>query len=179
MGKWRGQSGITFISVIFMVSIIGIMLAMTAQSWSGLMKREREEELLFRGMQIFQAISTWQRPKAGHPPTPLRELKDLLKDPRSLANVRYLRKLYTDPITGKEFELIKGGPNGGIVGVKSTSKMEPVKKGNFPPSLKHLENKKSYSEWLFGQKKYLPADTVQPPGGAGPPIMQGGTEQPK
>jgi type II secretory pathway pseudopilin PulG len=166
MGRQSHQAGATFISVIFVVMLIGIMLAMTGQSWSRLMKREKEEELMFRGKQIFTAISTWNRSKAGHPPTPLRELKDLCKDPRSLQNVRYLRcdpgkkdplsYMLQDPITGKEFEVIKGGPTGGIIGVKSTSDVEPIKQANFPDELKHFEGKKKYSEWQFVQSRYIP-----------------------
>lgn len=158
----RSQAGVTFATVIFMVIIIGIMLTMTGQSWQRLMQREREEELLFRGRQIFNAISTWHRPKPGHPITPLRELKHLQKDPRALANVRYLRGdpdkkdppsyMLTDPITGKEFKTVQGG-DGGIAGVISTSDREPLKQGNFPPEFKHFEGKKKYSEWVFSPAK--------------------------
>lgn len=193
MGKLRDQAGITFVSVIFMVMVIGIMLAMTGQSWKQLMRREREEELLFRGGQIFRAISTWYRPKAGHPVTPLRDLKDLHKDPRSLANVRYLRGdpdkndpvtyMRIDPITGKEFETVKG-PNGGIVGVISPSEQEPLKEANFPPEFKHFEGKKKYKEWLFVPAKLraqLPQaiGTVAPGAAAPPPVISGGTGQPQ
>jgi len=177
MGRSRSQAGTTFISVIFMVMIISVMATMTAKSWSGLMKREREEELMFRGGQIFKAISTWHRVKPGHPVTPLRELKDLCKDPRSLANVRYLRcdpgkkeplsYMLLDPITGKEFELVKGGPGNGIVGVKSTSEMEPLRQANFADEYKHFEGKKKYSEWLFVPAKFRPA--LVPAAGTNPP----------
>ncbi|MCK7509831.1 MAG: hypothetical protein MZV70_41250 [Desulfobacterales bacterium] len=35
---------------------------------------------------------------------PLRDLKDLLKDPRTPQTVRYLRRLYNDPMTNKEWQ---------------------------------------------------------------------------
>jgi type II secretory pathway pseudopilin PulG len=180
MGRPGSQAGITFVSVIFMVMIFSIMSTMAAKSWSGLMKREREEELMFRGGQIFKAISTWHRVKPGsHPGTPLRELKDLCKDPRSLQNIRYLRcdpekkeplsYMLLDPVTGKEFEVIKGGPGGGIVGVKSTSEIEPLKQANFDDQFKHFEGKKKYSEWLFVPAKFRPSivKTIDTKGGTG------------
>ena len=52
-------------------------------------------------------------------------------DPRSLERKRYLRKNYLDPITGKEWQLIKD-PAKGIIGVASSSEQEPLKKSNFP-----------------------------------------------
>ena len=188
MPKLRDQAGVTFATVIFIVMTVGIMLAMTGQSWKRLMQREREEELLFRGGQIFNAISTWYRQKPGHPVTALRDLKDLHKDPRSLANVRYLRGdpdkkdpvtyVRLDPFTGKEFEVIKGGPQGGIIGVKSTSNLKPIKTANFPPSLKHFENVTSYSGWQFVQQRYLKPTGGTQTGITAPSGFQGGTGQP-
>jgi type II secretory pathway pseudopilin PulG len=190
----RGQAGITFASVIFMVMIIGIMLAMSGKSWSRLMKREREEELLYRGTQIFRAISTWYRQKPGQPPTPLRELKDLCKDPRSLQTIRYLRcdpekkdpasPVFMDPVSGKEFEVVKG-PAGGIVGVISPSEAEPLKQANFPVEYKHFEGKKKYKEWLFVPKKMrdqLPQASGANPTGKiemPPPFLKDERETPK
>jgi type II secretory pathway pseudopilin PulG len=155
----RSQAGVTFATVIFMVIIVGIMLTMTGQSWRRLMQREREEELLFRGKQIFNAISTWYIPKRQNPP--LRELSILHKGVK-LANDRYLRGnpekkdppsyMLIDPITGKEFKTVQGG-DGGIAGVISTSDQEPIKQGNFPPEFKHFEGKKKYSEWVFSPAK--------------------------
>ena len=55
------RNGFTFLAVIFMVMIIGIMLGLTGQSWKTAMKREREKELLFRGSQIKEAIENWYK----------------------------------------------------------------------------------------------------------------------
>ncbi len=46
------------------------------------MQREREKELLFRGMQIQDAIGRWHQPQGNvqqHAATPLNDLKDLLR----------------------------------------------------------------------------------------------------
>ena len=60
----------------------------------------------------------------------------------------YLRKNYLDPITGKEWQLIKD-PAKGITGVVSSSEQEPLKKANFPEEFKEFEGKTKYMEWQF------------------------------
>jgi len=159
------RNGFTFLTAIFMVMIIGIMLGLTGQSWKIIMKREREKELLFRGSQIKEAIENWNNKaysvngvkwNAGHQ---LMDLKDLLKNPYSLTPLQYLPHTYAaeldtknpkcapdcakikilqDPITGKEWTLIRGTidqatgnitPNAaaGIIGVASKSDEKPLK----------------------------------------------------
>ena len=136
------------------VVIIGIMLGAASQSWRTIMTRDREEELLFRGTQIRDAIARWNKPRAlpGQAPMQqtrrLNDLKDLLQDPNSPETIRYLRRLYTDPITNKDFEVIVD-PVRGIVGVKSSSQAPPLKRDNFPDDLKTFANKDKYSDWQF------------------------------
>jgi len=152
------EAGFTYIAVLVMIVIMGIMLGAVGQSWRTVMKREREEELFFRAGQIRDAITCWNKPRPGqHVTTPLRDLKALLKDPRSMAKVRYLRRLYTDPITGKEWTVIQD-PAGarGIIGVASTSEEEPLRKGGFPDEYAEFEGKTKYSEWQFVYKPLLP-----------------------
>jgi type II secretory pathway pseudopilin PulG len=130
------RNGFTFLTAIFMVMIMGIMLGLTGQSWKTIMKREREKELLFRGSQIKEAIENWNNPKYTVPGVapkaavhPLNDLKDLLQDPYTLTPLRYLPhhyateldgknpkcapdcpklKIYQDPMTGKEWTYIRG-----------------------------------------------------------------------
>jgi len=144
------QAGFTYIAVLVMVMIAGIMMSVSAQIWSTIMQREREEELLFRGTQIRNAIERWNSPLPGQPP-PMRlnSLEDLLKDPRAAGTVRYLRRLYKDPITGEDFAVLPPDPARGIVGVASTSKAEPLKQDNFPKIYKEFTGRLHYSEWQF------------------------------
>jgi hypothetical protein len=130
------QKGFTFLTTIFIVMIMGIMLGLTGQSWKMIMKREREKELLFRGSQIKEAIENWNNPnysvdgvKLNGQPRPLMDLKDLLKNPYTLTPLRYLPHTYAtelddrnprcgsdcpklkieqDPMTGKKWTLIRG-----------------------------------------------------------------------
>jgi hypothetical protein len=136
------------------------------------MQREREKELLFRGSQIKEAIENWNDPKytvPGVPPRtgprpPLMDLKYLLDDPTSTTHIRFLPhtyateldtnnpkcapdcpklKIYQDPMTGKEWTIIRGTvgnattgqvatissstQGAGIIGVASKSDEEPLK----------------------------------------------------
>jgi type II secretory pathway pseudopilin PulG len=166
------RNGFTFLMAIFMVMIIGIMLGLTGQSWKTIMKREHEKELLFRGSQIKEAIENWNNPKytvpgvapRTGPRPPLMDLKYLLDDPTSTTHIRFLPhtyatelddknpkcapdcpklKVYQDPMTGKEWTIIRGTAGNaaagqvptiststqgaGIIGVASKSDEEPLK----------------------------------------------------
>lgn len=157
--------GFTYLAALFMIVIMGIMLGMVGQSWTALMKREREEELFFRGSQIKDAITRWNKPRPGqHVATPLGDLKDLLKDPRSLTTIRYLRQIYTDPVTGDDWNIIKD-PVKGIIGVASKSDGTPLKQAGFTDDFRTFEGKTKYSEWLFvyGQAQMAGSLKVQMP----------------
>jgi type II secretory pathway pseudopilin PulG len=98
------QCGFTYIFVLTVVMIMGIMLGMVGQSWHTIMQREREKELLFRGSQIKEAIENWHnlkstvidvnQPQVAQAYHPLMDLKDLLQDPNSPTKKRYLPQSY-------------------------------------------------------------------------------------
>ena len=135
------------------------MLSAASLSWQIVMQREREKELLFRGSQLREAINRWQTQVPGQrPPMKLNELKELLKDPHSTGTVRYLRRPYLDPMTGKEFETIPD-PLKGIIGVRSASEEKPLKIA-FPEAFKEFKDKGKYSQWEF---RYQPNLVVTPP----------------
>lgn len=169
-----GRQGFTYLATLTIVMVMGIMLGVIGQSWKTVMQREREEELIFRGQQIKDAIGRWYKPRAGqHAATPLRDLKDLLEDPRSVSTTRYLRRMYLDPMTGKEWKVI-GDPAKGIIGVASTSDAKPFKTGGFPDDLADLANKQKYSDWLFvyGTTAANPNQNTLP---TGHPMLSNGT----
>ncbi|QEM69412.1 type II secretion system protein [Geobacter sp. FeAm09] len=143
------QKGFTFLAALMIVVIMGIMLGLMGQPWKTIMKREREKELLFRGLQIRNAIGSWNMSKAKV--TPLNDLKDLLQDPRDLQKKRHLRQLYKDPMTGKEWAIIKDKTGAkGIIGVASTSEDVPLKNSFAEYSgLDGFIGKKKYSDWRF------------------------------
>jgi type II secretory pathway pseudopilin PulG len=149
----RSSAGFTYLMALMVILIMGIMLAAAGQSWKMIRDRELEEEFLFRGLQYKDAITRWYKPRPGQRPAPpLNDLKDLLKDPNSLTNIRYLRVLYPDPLTGKEWTTIRGGTTGGIIGIFSSYSsvgQKPIKQANFPTGLEDFEGKTRYSEWKF------------------------------
>jgi len=171
---FRSQRGFTYIAAMVTVIILGIVLGSASTYWSTRMKRERETELLFRGIQYRDAIRAWYgydpvtattnpailARRGLQQPLPLRELKDLLKDPNSTSGARYLRKLYPDPVksfeTGKpeDFDVVRGA-NQEIIGVKSKSEAKPLKQANFDDDPRtglepsDFEGKEKYSDWQF------------------------------
>ncbi len=143
------QRGVTYLAVLIIVMLMGIMLGVTGQSWQTIMQREREEELLFRGSQIQEALNRWHNPTGTqHAATPLTDLHYLLQDPRTAGTVRHLRRLYKDPITGHDWQLIQE-PGRGIVGINSPSASRPLKQDNFPEPLRDFAGKQHYNEWRF------------------------------
>ncbi len=54
------QRGVTLLTVLVMVVVIGLTLGMAGTSWRALMQREREEELLWRGDQYRRAIESYR-----------------------------------------------------------------------------------------------------------------------
>ncbi len=149
MEKLLDNKGFALLAVLTMVIIMGISLGAVGLSWRTIMQREREEELLFRGSQIRDAITRWYALKSVEQAAmPLRDLKDLLKDPRTPHTVRYLRRLYTDPMTNKAWEVIND-PSKGIQGVTSTSQETPLKTVGFADDLQDFTGKTRYSEWRF------------------------------
>jgi type II secretory pathway pseudopilin PulG len=110
------------------ILIIGIASAGIAQLWSVQVKREKEAELIFRLGEFRRAILRY---RADHNRLP-KELKDLLIDSSQMTRRRYLRQIYTDPMTGKADWQIKlqvdpAGVNSGVSDVHSRSDGKPMK----------------------------------------------------
>lgn len=110
------------------ILIIGIATAGVAQLWSTQIKREKEEELLFRLDEFRRAIIGY---RTDHNRLP-KELKDLLEDRTQLQTRRYLRRIYPDPMTKKadwNLKLVadRAGIVSGIEDVHSTSAGKPLR----------------------------------------------------
>ena len=130
-----------------MVVIMGLAAGMAGQSWRSTMQRAWEAELLWRGQQYQKAITSYYSVRQGPQMFPAK-LEDLLKDPRFPHVVRHLRKLYKDPMTGEDWELVTDSSKR-VIGVRSRSDLEPFRKDGFPKSLDKLKGKDAYNEWEF------------------------------
>jgi type II secretory pathway pseudopilin PulG len=150
----RNDKGFTLISLLAAIVVSSILMATIAPTWTFLVTRDKEEELIFRGTQYKEAIERYLK-RYNKLPTKLDEL----------VKTRSIRRLYLDPITGWEFELIvftgagnkreseltkaqreslhgdqPGGSSYGIMGVVSLSP---------EVALRPYNEKERYNEWEF------------------------------
>jgi type II secretory pathway pseudopilin PulG len=145
------ENGFTYVMVLVAIVVIGILVEVATLLTSRTAQAEREAELLYRGQAYQRAIKSYYAAGKSFP----RSLDDLLKDPRS-ASKRHIRALYPDPVAkgeSKDWLLIRAR-DGGIAGVASASKDEPMKKANFPKDFEKFEAAKTYSDWVF---EYVPS----------------------
>lgn len=94
---YRAARGFTLVGVIVIFTVMTVMLSMAMPMWSKIIQREKEEELIFRGLQYAEAIRVFQL-RNGRYPLRLEELVTVR--PRSI------RQLWTDPMTDGEWGLI-------------------------------------------------------------------------
>jgi type II secretory pathway pseudopilin PulG len=83
------QSGYTIVLVLVLVAVLTVGLLAAIPVWETQVRRESEEELIFRGTQIVEAIRLYQKKFPGQIPASLEELY----------KKHFLRRLYRDPMT--------------------------------------------------------------------------------
>lgn len=154
------DAGFTYIGLMVLVAIMGVVLAATGVVWHTAQKQEKERELLFIGDQFRRALKLYYQHTPGNARRYPLNLEELLRDPRYPGTQRFLRRVYADPVTGStEWGLVKG-PGGEIFGVYSQSKDEPLKKANFSRVDRNFEGRARYSDWVFmpelGQSPLIP-----------------------
>lgn len=88
------ESGFLLLFVLFLAALMLIALAMAAPRIATSIQRDKEIELVHRGEQYKRAIKLYYR-KFGTYPSSIDQLLNT-------NNIRFLRKRYTDPITGKD-----------------------------------------------------------------------------
>ncbi|WP_371368294.1 type II secretion system protein [Pseudomonas sp. QL9] len=147
-----GERGFSFLGVLFVVTLMGALLATTGQLWATSGQRERERQLLWVGGQYAQALRGYYRSSPGLAQYPAR-LEDLLEDPRFPTPRRYLRRLYADPLTGgTDWGLVRT-IDGRIAGVYSQAGGQPLLRANFPEQWREFEGMGSYADWRFVAEK--------------------------
>lgn len=155
----RGQGGFTFLVVLAIIAIMGVGLMAVNEVWATAKQREKEQELLFIGHQFREAIRQYSQsnPAGMQVQTYPKALEELLLDPRYPNVRRYLRKMYADPMTGKEEWGVLKHPGGGIYGVYSLSEEAPIKRDNFDLEDGAFKDASRYSAWAFSYKPQLAA----------------------
>jgi len=102
------EGGFALAALIIFVTALSIVLAASVPVYRVQAQRELEEELIFRGQEYVRAIQKYQRQFGIFPPG-----IDALMETNG---IRYLRRAYTDPITGDSFRLLTVNPDGTING---------------------------------------------------------------
>src|SRR5256885_17101043 len=97
----RSQSGYMLLMLMLVVTLLAIAAAAIVPTMAFQIRRDREEELIHRGVQYSRAVRRYVK-KFGRYPTRLEELENT-------NNLRFLRRQYKDPITGKDFKLLHLG----------------------------------------------------------------------
>lgn len=88
-------------TLLLIIAVMGIMAATVVTSVKFDIKRDREEEMIHRGAQYARAIRAYYR-KFGRYPATIENLENTNQ-------MRFLRKRYKDPLTGKDFKLLHFG----------------------------------------------------------------------
>ena len=106
------QDGYAILLVAFLTAMMMVGVIVAAPSIRTERRREKEEEMIWRGKQYVHAIKLYYR-KNGRFPT---NLDDLTK-PKN-GSLRYLRQEYKDPMNKEDgkWRLIYVGPSGQLIG---------------------------------------------------------------
>lgn len=159
-GSHGREGGFTYLGLLFAVALVGVSLSAVGVLWATESQREKEQELIFIGEQFQRAIASYYERSPGlvkrYPP----QLDDLLRDNRFLGVKRHLRRIYPDPMTGGIAWGLVRAPDGGVMGVYSTSAKKAINQrfrpdgeagvGNdFVPGEHDLHGSSTYSDWRF------------------------------
>jgi type II secretory pathway pseudopilin PulG len=196
----RGEAGYNLVMLMVLVTALNILVAAALPTWTSLEQREREEELIFRGLQYAEAIRVFQS-RFGRLPVRLEELVEV--EPRAI------RQLWPDPMTGEvDWGLVfatgggqtqRGDPNTGGRELGGGSGLTPSRDSDRPggggeivsqgpivgvysraegDAFKTFNGKDTYSEWQFtvdllSQRLGGGGQVPQPPPGGQPQDANG------
>lgn len=156
------QRGFTYLGLVIMVAIIGLVAVCSVQVGAITQRRAAENELMEIGKQYIAALNSYaQVTPEGQSSLPDR-IEELLSDSRFPGVRRHLRKQYIDPLTGNnQWGLVYGvtETGRGITGVYSLSEAVPIKQDNFDAVFRSFRHRNSYHDWVFST---LPAAELNP-----------------
>ena len=100
-----GAAGYALVALVVIVAVMSVLVAAALPYWSQVMQRDREAELIFRGLQYAEAIRVFQK-RFNRLPNTLDELIEV--------NPRSIRRLWKDPMTDDgEWDLVRATANRG------------------------------------------------------------------
>jgi type II secretory pathway pseudopilin PulG len=192
----RREAGFSLVGALAGITIMFTLMAMAMPAWKYVMQDNREEELIFRGTQIVEAIERYQKEKRSLPVS----LDVMVKG-------KFLRKAYADPMTqdGKWRFLRPGemvvpglgrpGPGGGIgmsgglpggpsqlrpgtIGGEISGPFIGVVSKSKEKSLRLFNGRSKYDEWVFavGMPRFVGKPPVNMPGAQPNPFPSPGSK---
>lgn len=200
-GPRKGRGGYTLVALLVGMTVASILIAAVLPLASAQAQREREAELVFRGLQYAEGIRVFRR-RFGRYPNSLKELLEV--KPRSA------RKLWKDPMTKDgEWGIISlagtpvtpGGGGGSGLTPRPTPTPKPTPKpdprrtpmpgeagaagpvmGVYSKStdkgFRTFEGRQNYNEWRFTEEslgtRIGESGSGGGPGPGGPPVAPGG-----
>lgn len=115
--KLRGQEGYALTLVIFLLALVVIASVAVAPEIITNGRREKEEEMIWRGKQYVRGIRLYVRYYQTHGGTTRfpTSMEDLTKNK---VGIRFMRQAYKDPVNSVDgsWRLIYVGPNGQLIG---------------------------------------------------------------
>jgi type II secretory pathway pseudopilin PulG len=148
--RMAAQRGFTFLGLLFLIILMGLMAAAAATTWSLTGQREKELDLLYVGREYRLAIERYRTAHGNEAQPYPTSLAALLGDERRQEARRFLRRLYFDPITGSDTWGLERNAQGGITGVYSLSERVPVRTASvYADETIAFGSARSYRDWVF------------------------------
>ncbi len=182
----RKASGYALVALMVSVAIMLVAMSAAAPTWRYLVKNDREEELIFRGGEIADAIARFQRRNGNALPTSLdvlvkgKYLRHAYKDPMSKDGA--WRMIRPGEVLGGAQSPFQGGRGAGTVTTTTTTRpsafsrstivmgpFQGVASTSTDKSLRLFNGRTRYDEWWFapGQPRIIGKPIGLPTGRAG------------
>jgi len=173
----KNQSGYALLLVVFLTAllVVGTMSIGLRILTEG--KREKEQEMIWRGKQYTRGIKLYYR-KLGRFPN---SLDDLTKP--KIGNIHFMRQAYKDPMNKEDgsWRLIYVGPAGQLIGSLNPSLSNvqmptaPAQPGGAPANTPTTIGAQSGAIAGFGPTSATPGTPPAPPNGQGTAVATPGT----
>ncbi|VVD94987.1 hypothetical protein PSP20601_01823 [Pandoraea sputorum] len=153
----QGQRGFTYVGLLILVAVLGLVGAMTIRVGALRQRAAREVQLMEIGAQFSDALRAYaDATPAGQLPQPP-NLAALLLDPRFPTPHRYLRKIFADPITGStDWGITYVTTGKGVLEVYSRSSATPLKTAHFDEQFGTFSGTTHYYDWRFSAATATP-----------------------
>jgi hypothetical protein len=144
------ERGSALLIVLLFAAIVAISLYREIPVVVTEAKRQKEDVLVYRGMQYQRAIQLYYRKMGRYPPT-----LDALENTN---RIRFLRRRYKDPLTGEDnwrlIHMSQGGPIDSLVNPLNGNK-------NGQPFGQNATNQDGFGQGGFGQSSFGQNSTLQ------------------